>query len=170
MKKCMVVVDVQNDFVDGTLGFEGANQVVENIVNKLKYFKGDLVFTRDTHFDNYLETQEGKNLPVVHCIKGTDGWQIDSRLKPFLSDAAVFDKPSFGSLDLIEYFQNNNYESVEIMGLVSNICVISTAVLIKTANPELPIIVDSSCTDSFDSQLNKDSLNVLKGLQVEVLL
>ena len=169
MKKCMVVVDVQNDFIDGSLGFEGANQAVENIVSKLKNFEGDLVFTRDTHFDNYLETQEGRNLPVIHCIKNTEGWQIDSRLTPFLSSAAIFDKPSFGSLDLIEYFQNNDYESVEIMGLVSNICVISTAVIIKTANPEIPIIVDSTCTDSFDPQLNKDSLNVLKGLQVEVL-
>lgn len=169
MKKCYLVVDVQNDFVDGTLGFEGAQEVVDQIESYLAKANGDFVFTKDTHFNNYLETQEGHNLPVVHCIKDTPGWQIVDALRPFMRSSVVFEKSSFGSPDLLEYFRNNKYDEVEIMGLVSNICVISSAVLVKTADPEVKITVSRRRTNSFDSDLNEKVFDVLKGLQVEVL-
>ena len=169
MKKCYLIVDVQNDFVGGSLGFEGAEQVVLNIAEKLKDAKGDFVFTRDTHFEDYLTTQEGVNLPVIHCQKDSHGWQIDDRLHPYLEGATIFDKSSFGSKDLIHYFETNRYDEVEIMGLVSNICVISSAVLVKTADPETQIVVDRQCTDSFDPELNLKVFDVLQGLQVKVV-
>lgn len=170
MKKCLVIVDVQNDFVDGSLGFEGADKVVKTIVEKLKTHRGDVVFTRDTHHNDYLTTQEGKRLPVEHCIEDTYGWQLDSRLEPYVSDETpIFNKPGFGSIDLVSFFQQHHYDEVEIAGLVSNICVISSAVLIKTADPEVRIIVDVKATDSFDADLNKKAIAVLKGLQVDVV-
>lgn len=170
MKKCLVIVDVQNDFVSGTLGFEGAEKVVEVIVEKLKNHEGDCVYTRDTHHEDYLETQEGKRLPVEHCFEGTEGWEIDARLKKYITaDTPIFNKPSFGSIELLEYFKEHDYDVIEIAGLVSNICVISTAVLIKTANPEAQIIVDRQATDSFDPDLNLKTFDILKGLQVDVI-
>ena len=169
MKKCYLVVDVQNDFVSGSLGFDGAQGVAERIAAYLKNVDGDLVFTQDTHFDNYLETQEGKNLPVVHCIKDTPGWEIVPELTEFTKDAPVFEKSSFGSPDLLEYFKTHHYDEVEIMGLVSNICVISSAVLVKTADPEVLITVNKTLTDSFDASLNTKVFDVLKGLQVNVV-
>lgn len=169
MKKCYLVVDVQNDFVSGSLGFEGAQGVAERIAATLEHAKGDFVFTKDTHFDDYLETQEGRNLPVIHCIKGTPGWEIVPELVEFTKDATVFEKSSFGSPDLHEYFKTHHYDEVEIMGLVSNICVISSAVLVKTAAPEVQITVNASLTDSFDPSLHEKVLDVLKGLQVNVI-
>ena len=169
MKKCYLIVDVQNDFVDGTLGFDGAQGVVDRIVEHLKDADGDFVFTQDTHFDNYLETQEGKNLPVVHCIKGTQGWEIVDALKPYRNHGVVYEKSSFGSPDLIDYFRNHKYDQVEIMGLVSNICVISSAVLVKSGDPDVEIVVNRQLTDSFDADLNTKVFDVLKGLQVKVI-
>lgn len=169
MKKCLVIVDVQNDFVSGTLGFDGADRVVEVIVEKLKHHQGDVVFTRDTHHEDYLNTQEGTRLPIEHCFENTEGWQLDARLLPFVgAETVVFNKPSFGSLELIPYFQEHQYDCVEIAGLVSNICVISTAVLVKTADPEVRIVVDRQATDSFDASLNEKTFAVLEGLQVDV--
>lgn len=169
MKKCYLIVDVQNDFVSGTLGFDGAQAVVDNISAYLANKQGDFVFTKDTHHQNYLETQEGRNLPVVHCIKNTTGWQIVDALNPFLAHSVVFEKESFGSPDLINYFRDHQYDEVEIMGLVSNICVISSAVLVKTADPEVLITVSRSRTASFDEDLNTKVFDVLKGLQVQVI-
>lgn len=170
MKKCLVIVDVQNDFVTGSLGFDGASKVVDRIVEKLKDHDGDLIFTRDTHDSDYLNTQEGKRLPVEHCFEGSHGWELDDRLLPFISeDTPIYNKPSFGSLELLDYFKENAYDEVEIAGLVSNICVISTAVLVKTADPEVRIVVDKTATDSFDPELNLKTFDVLKGLQVDVI-
>ena len=169
MKKCLIVVDVQNDFVSGALGFDGASNVVDVIVEKLKNFDGDVIFTKDTHYPGYLDTQEGRRLPIEHCFYETHGWELDARLLPFVNkDTIVFEKPSFGSLELIPYFQSHEYDEVEIAGLVSNICVISTAVLVKTANPEVRIVVDRKATDSFDRDLNLKTFDVLEGLQVDV--
>lgn len=169
MKKCYLIVDVQNDFVTGTLGFDGAQQVVDEISRYLKDKVGDFVFTKDTHFNNYLETQEGQNLPVTHCIKGTHGWQVVDELRPYMEQATVFEKSSFGSPDLIQYFQNHHYDEVEIMGLVSNICVISSAVLVKSGDPEVRISVSKLRTNSFDADLNEKVFDVLAGLQTEIL-
>lgn len=169
MKTCYLIVDVQNDFVSGSLGFDGAQGVVDRISAYLKGKEGNFVFTKDTHFQDYLCTQEGQNLPVEHCIRGTHGWEIVDELKPFLSQSVVFEKSSFGSPDLLDYFRQHKYDRVEIMGLVSNICVISSCVLVKSGDPEVKIVVDKALTDSFDADLNNKVFDVLKGLQVELV-
>lgn len=169
MKRCYLVVDVQNDFVSGSLDFDKAQGVADRIAQACASFDGDFVFTMDTHGENYLSTQEGQNLPVIHCIKGTSGWDVELGLKPYYDKATVFEKESFGSPDLLQYFKDNYYDEVHIMGLVSNICVISSAVLVKTASPETKIIVSKELTGSFDEDLNTKVFDVLKGLQTEVV-
>ena len=174
MRKILVVVDMQKDFIDGALGFEGAEKVIPGIAAKIKEFEeaGDeVVYTLDTHFENYMETQEGRNLPVPHCIKGSDGWGLCDELKDLLTDKKVFEKPTFGSMDLAQYLKENatDISVIEVCGLVSNICVVSNAVIAKAACPEAEIIVDSSLTASFAPDLHQATMDVLKGLQVTVL-
>ena len=140
MRKILVVVDMQKDFIDGALGFEGADKIIPGIVSKIREFEesGDeIVYTLDTHFENYMETQEGKNLPVPHCIKGSDGWELCDELKPLLEGKKCFEKLTFGSVELAEYLNENASEisSIEVCGLVSNICVVSNAVIAKAAAP-----------------------------------
>ena len=174
MRKILVVVDMQKDFIDGALGFEGADKIIPGIVSKIREFEesGDeIVYTLDTHFENYMETQEGKNLPVPHCIKGSDGWGLYDELKPLLEGKKCFEKLTFGSVELAEYLNENASEisSIEVCGLVSNICVVSNAVIAKAAAPEAEVIVDSSLTASFAPDLHQATLDVLKGIQVTVL-
>jgi nicotinamidase/pyrazinamidase len=170
MKRLLLVVDFQNDFVDGALGFADADKVEAPILKKLREYKDngeDIIFTRDTHQLNYLETQEGKHLPIEHCIEGSFGWEIYGEAKDFAT--LIFDKPTFGSLELGIYLKDKDYDVVEIAGLVSNICVISNAVIVKAALPEVQIIVDASMTDSYDKKLHEESLNVMEGFQVKVI-
>ena len=174
MGRLLVVVDMQNDFVDGALGFGGADRIIEGIERKIADYmaSGDeVVYTLDTHHENYSETQEGRNLPVPHCIKGSEGHALVPALKDLLSDCRCFEKPTFGSLELGKYINENSgkYDSIEVCGLVSNICVISNAVMAKAAAPEAEIIVDSSLTDSFDKKLNEETFDILKGIQVTVV-
>ena len=174
MKKILVVIDYQNDFVDGALGFDGAEKLDEPIAEKIRsYGKGNVFYTLDTHYDNYLETREGKNLPVVHCIKNTPGWDVYGKTKQALNDVSAvgFCKDSFG-LYITDDVNDKLPESVneiEFVGLVSNICVISNAVVFQTRYPEAKIIVDAALTDSFDKKLNESVLDVLEGLQVKVI-
>ncbi len=174
MGRLLVVVDMQNDFVDGALGFDGADGVIDGIARKISEYKeaGDeVVYTLDTHYDNYQDTQEGRNLPVPHCIKGSEGHALVAGLKDLLSDCLCFEKPTFGSLKLSNYINDNadKYESIEICGLVSNICVISNAIMAKAAAPEAEIIVNRSLTDSFDKKLDEETYDILKGVQVTVI-
>ena len=174
MRKVLVVVDMQKDFIDGALGFEGADKIIPGIISKIKEYEenGDeIVYTLDTHQENYMETQEGKNLPVPHCIKGSDGWTLCEELKPLLAGMKYYEKPCFGSMELAKYLEENSKEikSIEVCGLVSNICVLSNAVLAKAAAPEAEVIVDSKLTASFDPKLHQATLDVLKGIQVTVL-
>lgn len=173
MKTLYLVVDMQNDFVDGTLGFDKAQTVVDNIesyLNENVREEDSIIFTRDTHYDNYLETQEGKKLPIKHCIKDTQGWQIVPKLQEFITeDTLIFDKPTFGSLELGVYLQDKHYDKIEIMGLVSNICVISNAVIAKSALPEVTIEVNRSLTSSFDESLDVKSMEVMAGFQIEIV-
>jgi len=137
--KLFVVIDCQKDFIDGALGFDGAEKILPGIKAKIKEYKdrGDeVVYTLDTHTEDYLNTQEGKNLPVVHCVKGTEGHALAEELREDLSDCKCFEKPTFGSMDLANHIQQKEYESIELAGLVSNICVISNTVLAKAAAPE----------------------------------
>lgn len=171
MSKILIVVDYQNDFVDGSLGFPGAADIHGPICEKIMEYKrsgNTVVFTKDTHLPHYLETQEGINLPVMHCVKGTKGHDLYGDLEGLSEGCLVFEKPTFGSAELFDYLRSSSFESVELVGLVSNICVLSNAVLSKTALPEALIVVDSSCTDSYDKELHSKALDVLSGIQVKV--
>lgn len=174
MKKILIVVDYQKDFVDGTLGFEGAKLLDAPIADRIReYGRGNVFFTRDTHFDDYLSTREGKFLPVAHCIKGSDGWQIYGETAKALDEvgAVGFDKAAFGldMTDDVRALLPDEVDEIELCGLVSNICVISNAVVFQSAYPNAKICIDSSLTASFDSALHEKVLDVLRGLQVTVL-
>lgn len=173
MKRLLIVVDYQKDFVDGSLGFAKAAELEQPIADKIdKYRKNDdeIIFTLDTHDEDYLHTQEGELLPVTHCIRGTSGNRLYGRIAALQRDTdSCFHKPSFGSAELFEYLKNKAYRSIELVGVVSNICVISNAVLAKTALPEVPIIIDAACTASNDDRLNEAALDVMAGLQIQIM-
>src|SRR5690554_4163488 len=137
MKKCLIVVDYQVDFVDGSLGFKGAEKLDEIIEEKIKdqlINNQDVLYTLDTHYENYLETQEGKNLPIVHCVENTKGHEVFGNTKKYIKDAKkVFIKNTFGSLDLGNFLTTQKYDEIELCGLVTNICVISNAIIAKAA-------------------------------------
>lgn len=171
--KLLIVVDFQNDFVSGSLGFEKAKELDKNIALKIdKYHEegNDVIFTFDTHYENYLETLEGNKLPVPHCIKGTDGHKLygETALK-FTSNDKIIEKEVFGSMELGLFLKEHFYDEIELVGLVSNICVISNAVVARTFSKESKIIVDASCTSCFDEELNQKALDVMEGLQIEVI-
>lgn len=171
--KLLIVVDFQNDFVTGSLGFEKATLLDSIIASKIdKYHQegNDVIFTFDTHYDDYLETQEGKKLPVKHCIKGTIGHNLYGETAKRLTEKdKIIEKEVFGSSELGLYLKDNFYEEIELVGLVSNICVISNAVIARTFSKESRIIVDASATSCFDEELNKKALDVMEGLQIEVI-
>ena len=175
MEKYLFVIDYQNDFVDGALGFPGAEKLDGPIAKKIReYGKGRVFFTRDTHFENYLSTREGRNLPVEHCIKGTHGWQVYGETAKALEEveAVAIDKLVFGmnvADPAVAAVLPELAEEIELVGLVSNICVVSNAVVLQSRYPEATIIVDASCTDSFDKSLHEKVLAVLAGFQVRVL-
>ena len=172
MKKLLVVVDYQNDFVNGSLGFPGAEALEETICEKIRAYQkagNDVVCTLDTHGEDYSETQEGHKLPIPHCLRDTQGWELYGKTAELLKDCRKFEKPVFGSAGLFEFLRETPYSSIELCGLVSNICVISNAVLARTAQPEAEIVVDAACTASNDPALNEAVLRVLEGLQVTVL-
>ena len=175
MERFLFVIDYQNDFVDGALGFPGAEKLDEKIAAKIRsYGTGRVLFTRDTHFENYLDTREGKNLPVVHCVKGTEGWQVYGETAKALEEveAKAIDKLVFG-MDVSDpataAVLPERADEIELVGLVSNICVVSNAVVLQSKYPEATIIVDAACTDSFDKGLHEKVLDVLVGFQVKVI-
>ena len=175
MERYLFVIDYQNDFVDGALGFPGAEKLDEKIAARVRHYgKGRVLFTRDTHFENYLDTREGRNLPVVHCVKGTDGWQVYGETAKALAEveAPAIDKLVFGmdvSDPAVAAVLPEKADEIELVGLVSNICVVSNAVVLQSKYPEATIIVNASCTDSFDKELHAKVLDVLKGFQVKVI-
>lgn len=177
MSKLLVVVDYQKDFVDGSLGFPGAEKLDEGIAAKVMNHDGPVIYTMDTHPENYLEMREGRALPVDHCIKGTQGWEVFGETKKALAQVGAkgLEKRSFGlspqELTAMkeELFQNECFEEIELVGLVTNICIISNAVIFQAAYPETQIIVDGSLCASFDHELHEKTLDVLTGLQVRVL-
>lgn len=172
MKKYLIVVDYQNDFVTGSLGFKKAEQLDDRIAEKIEKYRSEnweIVFTFDTHEENYLNTNEGRNLPVAHCIKGTDGHKLYGKTANMLKQSdKCFYKPSFGSSELFEYLKAEKFDIVELCGVVTNICIISNAILAKTALPEAEVSVDSLCVASNDDSLNKSALDVMQSLQINV--
>ncbi len=173
MKKLLVVVDYQNDFVNGSLGFEKAPWLEDGIIRKIGEYKqsgGEVVFTFDTHYENYMQTQEGRNLPVPHCLQNSKGWNLYGKVADICDESTKrFEKVTFGSMKLAEYLKEKQYDSVELVGVVSNICVISNAVLAKAALPESEVIVDASCIASNDDALNEKALDVMQGMQIKVI-
>lgn len=171
MKKVLVVVDMQKDFINGALGTKEAEAIVDSVVETVKYFEGEVIFTRDTHTENYLGTQEGKNLPVPHCIKGTDGWKLDRKLECLRTDTMkIFDKPTFGSMALADYLKaKKELESVTLIGLCTDICVISNALLIKAALPETEIRVIEKCCAGVTPQSHKNALEAMRMCQIKIV-
>lgn len=167
--KYLIVVDMQNDFIDGALGTTEAVAIVPYVKEKIEKFEGKVLFTRDTHTIDYLSTQEGRNLPVEHCIKGTNGWQIRSELD-ILRKTEAIDKPTFGSTALVHLLQKaEDVEAVELIGLCTDICVISNAMLIKAAFPEVPVTVDAKCCAGVTPQSHQNALDAMKMCQIRVV-
>lgn len=173
MKQALIVVDYQNDFVDGALGFPKAKELEEPICQKIEQARkegAEVIFTFDTHGADYLSTQEGRKLPVPHCMKNSGGWQLYGKVAALKEEGdRCFEKPCFGSWELGEYARERGFEQIELCGLVSNICVLSNAVLLKSALPETCILVDARCVGSADSKANEEALDMLESVQVEVI-
>lgn len=171
--KVLAVIDMQNDFIDGALGTQEAVQIVDKVLAKVdKYLKnGDvIVYTRDTHTERYLNTQEGKKLPVVHCIKGTYGWEITDKV--YRKGCMVIDKPTFVSLELAEWIaglqEDEEIEKVELVGLCTDICVISNALVLKAKMPEISICVDAGCCAGVTPESHENALNAMGMCQIEI--
>lgn len=170
MKKSLIIIDMQNDFIDQALGTPEAENIVENVVEAIKDRKNqgyEIIATQDTHQENYLETLEGKNLPVEHCIEGTPGWEFAPGIKELLVDEIVFTKPTFGSEELINYLKENPSEEIELVGLCTDICVLSNAILLRAAFPNTPIKVIENCTAGVTPKLKEEALNVMQSCQIQ---
>lgn len=168
-KEVLVVVDMQKDFIDGALGTKEAESIVENVAEKIRSFEGEVIFTRDTHEEDYLQTQEGRKLPVPHCIRGSEGWRIDSRLEEFYSgDSKVFDKPAFGSVELAEYLREQMPDKVTLIGLCTDICVISNAIMLKAFLTETEIAVVENCCAGVTPESHANALAAMKMCHISV--
>ncbi len=171
MKDYLIVVDMQNDFIDGSLGTKEAEAIVSGVGEKIRGFDGDVIFTRDTHAEAYLDTQEGRRLPVVHCVKGSPGWQIRAGLET-IRPCTVIDKPTFGSAELGVLLAQRDLEekigSITLIGLCTDICVISNALLIKAFLPETPIIVDAACCAGVTPKSHRNALEAMKMCQITI--
>lgn len=174
MEKILVVVDMQNDFIDAALGTKEAVAIVDNVVKKIQDFEGKILVTLDTHFANYMETSEGKNLPVPHCIKDTDGWQLNPKVKAALEgkDYRVIEKITFGSVDLPSMiaaeFGSIDLD-IELVGLCTDICVVSNALLLKANFPEAEMTVDASCCAGVTVEKHNAALETMKSCQIKVI-
>lgn len=173
MKKYLIVVDMQNDFIDGALGTPEAQAIVDNAKEKIMSYLDDvkkgealIIYTQDTHYEDYLETQEGKNLPVPHCIDGTEGWKVRKELA--LTNAMYLRKPTFGFADW-ESFIDYEAEEIELIGLCTDICVVSNAMLLKAFYPEAKITVDASCCAGVTPETHKAALTTMKMCQINVI-
>ena len=164
-KKVLVVVDMQQDFINGALGTKEAEAIVDNVAEVIKTFDGEVIFTRDTHTDKYLETQEGRNLPVLHCVKDSEGWQLDRKLASLRTDdMKIFDKPAFGSVALAEYLKENTaLESITFAGLCTN------ALLIKAFLPEVEIKVIEKCCAGVTPESHQNALEAMKMCQIKIV-
>ena len=173
MKKVLVVVDMQNDFVDGSVGSTYAKAIVDNVVNKIENFDGYIIATYDTHYENYMQTSEGKQLPVPHCIKGTEGWELNEKVKNALERKGYtsIEKITFGSIDLpdtVKSLVGDEDFSIELIGLCTDICVVSNALLLKASFPEVDISVDSSCCAGVSQVTHYAAIDTMRCCQINV--
>ena len=171
MRNILIVVDMQNDFIDGALGTKEAVAIVPGVKEKIENFDGVVLFTRDTHETYYLGTQEGQKLPVPHCIRDTEGWQIRSELDA-LRKTEPIDKETFGSTDLagelVAMNEDNEIKSITFVGLCTDICVISNALLAKASLPEVPIIVDAKCCAGVTPESHENALKAMEACQIQI--
>lgn len=172
MRKILLVIDMQNDFVDGALGTPEAAAIVERVVEEIgKYPTADIIAIRDTHPENYLETQEGRNLPVIHCVKGTPGWELNAKVAAALKGAAIIDKPTFGSRELAERLAalaQDDELDITLVGLCTDICVISNALLIKAFLPETPVRVIAGCCAGVTPASHQAALYTMRMCQIQI--
>ena len=176
MKKLLIVVDMQNDFITGSLGSAMAEEITGNVEEKIKEYLQEgqtVIYTKDTHFEHYPDTQEGKNLPVPHCIRGTEGWQLEKRIEALCEKAGskVYEKQTFGSKELAEDIQKgiyDDYDQIEFVGLCTDICVISNVMLVKAFLPEVPLVVDACCCAGVTKESHENALAAMKSCQVQI--
>ncbi len=173
MRKLLIVIDMQNDFIDAALGTKEAEAIVEAVKEKIRSFPAEnVIATMDTHEENYMQTQEGKYLPVPHCIRGSEGWQIRSDIAALLTGAKIYEKPTFGSTalaaDLKEMSEKEEIE-IELVGLCTDICVVSNALLIKAMMPEVKISVDASCCAGVTPEKHLAALETMRSCQIQIL-
>ena len=172
MQDILIVVDMQNDFIDGALGTAEAVAIVPKVVEKVKGFKGTVIFTRDTHGENYMQTQEGRNLPVPHCIKGSHGWEVCPALEP-LRTGLTIDKPTFGSAELgkllLELDTKEPVGSITLVGLCTDICVISNAMIARLSCRRFRVTVDAACCAGVTPESHRNALNAMKMCQVRIV-
>ncbi len=174
MKKILVVVDIQNDFVDGALGTPEAVAIIDNAAEKIKNFDGDIFVTYDTHYENYMGTLEGKKLPVPHCIKGTDGWQLNSKIADALNNKKykTVEKLTFGSVELPELVKEvigDDTAEITLIGLCTDICVVSNALLLKANLLDCEIFIDASCCAGVTPDTHNAALETMKCCQINVI-
>lgn len=174
MKKILVVVDMQNDFIDGALGTKEAQAIVDNVVKKIEDFDGAIYVTYDTHFEDYMETNEGKNLPVCHCVRDTKGWMLNEKVKEALDKKESYtevEKITFGSIDLPFVLAEENEmddAEIELVGLCTDICVVSNALILKANYPDTDIYVDSSCCAGVTPEKHQAALETMRSCQIIV--
>lgn len=175
MSKVLIVVDMQNDFVYGCLGTEEARKIVPKVVKKIREFDGKILYTMDTHGEDYLKTQEGRNLPVEHCIIETEGWEVINEIKSIsrMEKDFVFQKGTFGSKQLAETLLEQNQKepirTIELIGVCTDICVISNAILIKAFLPETEVLVDAACCAGVNPDSHKNALKAMAACQIKVI-
>lgn len=174
MKPLLIVIDMQNDFISQALGTPEAQEIVQKVSEKIRSWEGPVFYTRDTHGKNYPDTAEGKKLPVSHCIKGENGWELDPQIAACVKpEDKIFDKPTFGSIELAaavsDMVQADKISSVTLVGLCTDICVISNALLLKAYLPELPIAVDSSCCAGVTPESHENALKAMTMCQIDII-
>lgn len=173
--KALIVVDMQNDFIDGSLGTKEAVAILDNVVKRIEECKNELIiFTQDTHGEDYLDTPEGKKLQVVHCLEGTTGWQIHDRIQQACKEnenTIVFTKPVFGSTKLVNFLEGrkNEIKEVEILGVCTDICVVSNAIMIKNTIPDMKISVNAKCCAGVTPKSHQEALNVMEMCQIDIV-
>ena len=179
MEHILVVVDMQNDFISGVLGTKEAQNIVGNVCEKIRAFNGDILVTLDTHETDYLKTQEGMHLPVEHCIKKTDGWRLQEDVQSAITEketagckVAYFEKPTFGSTDLANYLAKRNtdepIEQITLIGVCTDICVVSNAILLKAVLPEVELVVDTSCCAGVTPEKHQAALETMCSCQIRI--
>lgn len=173
MKKLLIVIDYQKDFVDGSLGFDDAKKLddyISCLIDSYHENNNDVLFTFDTHHENYLKTQEGQHLPIVHCLENSEGWKLYGHVSEKIKaeDKCIY-KPGFGSLELGNYLHDKSYQQITLVGIVSNICVISNAIICKAALPEVEICIDTKGISSNDLDMQNKALDILNNLQFKII-